>query len=131
MTRTTIILFTLTFLLLPRPVGAADLLRHSGTLVAIEDARGLLKLEEMGPWTGELESTITRRELRLAPDLEVKLIKRDHDGTGEDGWRGGFAVTPIAVSALRTGDYITVGTRRRGDDVVVELIEVVRPELGG
>jgi hypothetical protein len=132
MTRTTIVLFTLTFLLLPLPVGAADLQqRHSGILVAIEDARGLLRLEEMGPWTGELESTITRRELHLAPGLEVKLIKRDPDGTGEDGWRGGFADTPTTVSALRTGDDITVSTRRRGDDVVVELIEVVRPELGG
>jgi len=127
MTRTPIVLFTLTFLLLPLPVGAADLQRHSGILVAIEDSRGLLKLEEMGPWTGELESTIIRRELRLAPNFEVKLIKRDPAGTGEDGWRGGFAETPIAVSALRTGDYITVSTRRRGDDVVVELIEVVRP----
>jgi hypothetical protein len=131
MIRTMIAFFTLTLLLPPLPVKAADLQRHSGVLVAIEGARGLLRLDEMGPWTGNLKSSVTRRELPLAPNLEVKLIKRDPDGIGENGWRGGFAETPTTVSALRTGDYITVSARPRGDGVVVELIEVVRPEVGG
>jgi hypothetical protein len=129
MSRATTILFTLTCSLLPLPVGAVDLQRYSGILVAVDESRGALRLEETGPWTGKLKSTVTEKELLLAPDLEVKLIKRDPDGTGDDGWRGGFAATPLGISALRTGDYITVGTHRRGDDAIVELIEVVRPEL--
>ncbi len=131
MVRTVAIFFALTLPLLPLPVGAADLQRHSGTVVAIEGTRGILTIAEMGPWAPDRDSPVIDRELRLTPDLAVKLIERAPDGVGDDGWRGGFTETPITVSALQAGDYVTVGTRRRGGEVVVESIEVIRPEPAG
>lgn len=125
------IFFALTLPLLPGPAGAADPQRHSGTVVAIEGTRGILTLEEMGPWVPDREAPVTNRQMHLTPDLAVKLIERAPDGVGDDGWRGGFVETRIAVSALRTGDYVTVEARRRGGEVVVESIEVIRPATGG
>jgi hypothetical protein len=128
MMRATIVLVTLTVLALPLAVNATSSVRHSGTVVSIDEARGSLVLEELGPWTGSLESTAVRREVRLEADLEVTLVRRDPDGTGADGWRGGFAQTAIARSELRPGDYVTVETHRRGALLVASSIQVVRPE---
>lgn len=119
------ILVTAPALMLPSRASAADSARYSGTLVSVDEASGLLVLEVMGPWTGEVESTVTRRELRLGSDPEVRLLRRDPEGTNAGGWRGGFAESPITLSAIRPGDYVTVQTGARG---VVGSIEVVRPE---
>jgi hypothetical protein len=126
-----LLLLTATALLALPSTEAADSTRRSGITIAVEEAEGRLVFEEMGPWTGEVASAVTRREVRLEPDLEITLVRRDPDGTGADGWRGGFEETPIAVSAVRPGDYITVETRRREGDLVAARIQVIRFEPRG
>jgi hypothetical protein len=127
MMRPTIGVGGLMVLALPLAAPATEPTRHSGTVVAVDEARGTLLIEELGPWTGDLESTSVRREVRLAPDLEVTLVRRDPDGTGAKGWRGGFSETPIPRSQLRSGDYATVEARRRGADLVTNSIQVATP----
>ncbi|HEX7787109.1 MAG TPA: hypothetical protein VF653_12900 [Methylomirabilota bacterium] len=117
----------LMLLMLPTPARAVGPARHSGTVVAVDTARGVLALEELGPWTGSLDTTVVRREVRLDPMAEATLVTRDPDGTGSNGWRGGFTETPIALSELRAGDYVTIETIRQDGGLVAGSIEVLRP----
>ena len=70
---------------------------------------------------------MVRREVRLDPMAEATLVTRDPDGTGSNGWRGGFTETPIALSELRAGDYVTIETIRQDGGLVAGSIEVLRP----
>jgi hypothetical protein len=127
MIRIIIAFVILMLLMLPTAAGAAGSGRHSGTVVAVDEARGILVLEELGPWTGNLDTTMVRREVRLDPGAKTTLVRRDPDGTGANGWRGGFTETSIAPWELRVGDYVTIETIRRGEDLVAASIEVLRP----
>ena len=117
----------LMLLTLPIPTRAAGSARHSGTVVGVDEARGVLVLEELGLWTGSLDTTLVRREVRLDPMARATLVTRDPGGTGANGWRGGFTETSIALSALRAGDYVTIETIRQDGDLVAGSIEVLRP----
>jgi hypothetical protein len=78
--------------------------RESGTIVAVRP--DVVTLEVMGSWNGP-GTGLARRQVRLAPDTHVRLVKRVDD-VHKAAWPNDFEVTPLAVSALRPGDFVTV-----------------------
>jgi hypothetical protein len=95
----------------------SDGLRQSGTIVAIDQATRTITIDEMGPWHGE-GTGMRRVTLRLRPDTNVMLVEHAPDATGE-----GYAASPLTLSDLKVGDFITLKSGRLGS----VLVEVVRP----
>jgi hypothetical protein len=106
------------------PGGArADGLRHSGTIVAVDQAKGTITMDEMGPWYGE-GTGVRRVILPLRSDIQAALVQRTAS-PGADGWPGAYTALPLSLADLRVGDHITVKTTE-GPGAVL-LVEVVRP----
>ena len=123
----------LTFLLLTitAPVGAATskepamaMPAHSGRIADIQPAAATLVLEEMGPWkrAGTRPTSLT---LVVTPRTTVEMIHRS--AVSPAGWHGGYVGTPVHISALHRGDFVTVHVARRGRELVAASIDIVRP----
>jgi hypothetical protein len=81
---------------------AGDELKYTGQIVAIESREGMIRLEEIGPWTGPTRGLHTRT-IRLTPETRITLIGRS-DGAGADGWVGQFIEAPLTAADLHRGD---------------------------
>jgi hypothetical protein len=107
----------------PALAGAGDT-RHSGRVLAVDPAAGTLRIEEMRAWTGPNTGTV-ELPLRLAPDATIRMVSRAAT-IDAARWPNAWEERPIALDALKPGDFVTVTTGER-DEVAVAL-EVVRPE---
>jgi hypothetical protein len=96
--------------------------RESGTVVAVRpDA---VTLEVMGSWNGP-GTGLERRQVRLTSDTHVRLVKRVAD-VDKAAWPNDFAAAPLAVSALRPGDFVTV-TLADATSNVAAAVDVFSP----
>jgi len=107
----------------PALVGAGDT-RHPGRLLAIDPAAGTLRIEEMRAWTGPDTGTVDL-PLRLAPNATIRMVSRAAT-VDPTRWPNAWEERPIALNALRPGDFVTVTTGERGE--VALALDVVRPE---
>ena len=105
----------------------ADSLRHSGAIVAIDQATRTITIEEQGPWHGE-GTGLKRVTLRVRPDMSATLVERASQASS-DGWPGSFTTSSLPLTDLRVGDFVTLKAERLGDDrnAVAVALEVVRP----
>ena len=105
----------------------ADSLRHSGMIVAIDQATRAITIEEQGPWYGP-GTGMRRVTLRVPANLEVTLAERA-PGASQDGWPGSFSTSKLSFSDLRVGDLVTLKAERLGTDgqAVTAALELVRP----
>lgn len=101
---------------------AAGETRHSGTVVAVQPDRRGFTLEEIGPWNGP-GTGLVRREVRLARDTAVRLVKRASDL--EATWPVAFEASPLDAMELLPGDFVTVTLDDTG---VARTLEVMEPE---
>jgi len=125
MFRTGIVLMALAAVLAGTPAGAAETVKHSGTISRIDPAKKTLTLQEMGPWTGPGTGLFTRT-ITLAPDTRGELVRRSAKAV-RGGWRGGYAESPLAVDQLHPGEFATVTVDGHGRKSVALAIDVVRP----
>ncbi len=125
MVRTGIALMGLAAVLAVTPAGAAEIVKHSGTIGRIDPAGKTLTLQEMGPWTGPGTRLVTRT-ITLTPDTRGELVRRPAKAV-PGGWSGGYVESPLAVDRLRPGEFATVTVDRRGGKSVAVAIDVVRP----
>jgi hypothetical protein len=114
-------LIVVAFLALASGVAAAAERRESGTVVDVR--RDAITIEIMGPWRGP-GTGLERRQVRLTPQTAVRLVKRVND----DGaaWPNDFGVTPLAPSALRPGEFVTVTLADAARDVAA-VVDVFPP----
>jgi len=107
--------------------GARDnALRHSGTIVAIDQATRAITIEEQGPWYGE-GTGLKRVTLRGRPEMNATLVERASQA-GMDGWPGSFTTSSVPLSDLRVGDFVTLKAERLGDrGSAAVTLEVIRP----
>jgi hypothetical protein len=103
-----------------------DTARLSGTVVAVDARAATVTIEELGAAATPTGAPVPRTHtVRLAPVTAISLLQRQ-PGVTENGWPGGFAATPLAVSDLRPGDFATVLLDRRDTREVASSIEVIR-----
>ena len=115
-------IIVLGWLLAALPAGAAAVEKHSGVVTGVEGTQ--ITIEEMGPWRGP-DTKPMGRTFQLTSATKVERVERAPEGS--NGWPWSYVSRPLDLSALRTGDYVTVtvdpAARR---DVVLE-VEAVRP----
>jgi len=100
-------------------VAAAE--RHSGRVIAVDEAAGTLRLDELVEGVGGQTRAVERR-LRVAPEATIQLRRAPR--TREAGqWPDAWEAQPLTLGALAPGDFVTVTTA--GDAGVA--LEVVRP----
>ena len=104
---------------------AADDVKHSGRIVAVQAAGRSITLEEIGPWDG-LQARVTELSVVVTPATKIKGVTRANK-RDPSGWRGGFMEFPMAIPELRPGDFVTVSVRKHGLSVAADSIEVLRP----
>jgi hypothetical protein len=102
-----------------------DTMRHSGTIVEIDPAAGVLVLEEVGPWrVVNGETVVTRVTIGLTDSTRfASFIRVDAPG----GYRGDFLEVPLDAYDVAPGDYVTIdclhtGTRMTALSVAVAEI---------
>jgi hypothetical protein len=106
-----------------------DAMRLSGTVLAVDAGAATVTIEELGAAATPTGTPSPRtRTVRLAPVTAIRLLQRQPGATEttENGWPGGFAATPLAVSDLRPGDFATVLLDRRDAREVASSIDVIR-----
>jgi hypothetical protein len=104
---------------------AAEGVKHTGIVVAVEADHGAITLEELGPSTGS-QPALHRRSIALTPETTVLVVTRAEQPAA-GGWPGGFGESPLARSDIKTGDYVTVTTESRHGKLVARSVEVLRP----
>lgn len=97
---------------------AGALVRHSGTVLAVDAAARTLVVEELAE-----AGKIRRLQVRVPPEARVVVSTRLPDDQITD-LRHPFKDTPIALSEIRPGDFVTIelggeGGRRAATSVMV------------
>ena len=101
---------------------AAGTFKHSGRIVAVDPAKHVVTLEEMGPWTPR-HSALVKWSIMLEPSTKIKLDTRAEQ-TGAGGWLGGFSESSLTTSELKPGDFVTVVVQRAGHRLEAVSVEV-------
>jgi predicted S18 family serine protease len=100
-----VLLVLLTALATPA-VNAAPVVRHSGTVAAIDLDNGVLIVEEVGPWRVEGGATVvTRRAISLTPATKYNLFMRV---AAPGAFAGDFVEVMFDVNDVAPGDFVTV-----------------------
>lgn len=125
MTRRTRLVFVLSTLLALTGAAAADeVMKHSGSIVAIADDARTFVLAEVGPWQVRNGATVvTYRTITLLPQTQFAFVGRVDDGASS--FPGGFAEVPLAADAVYLHDYVTVECRHEGTRLLALKITVI------
>jgi hypothetical protein len=103
---------------------AADVVKHSGSIVAVDEVGGTIVLGEIGPWqVRNGETVVTYLEIEVTPATVFAIASRAEEGT--EGFMGAFAETPIEPWAIYVTDYVTVDCLHEGARRVARKITVV------
>jgi hypothetical protein len=92
----------------------AALARHSGTVVAVDEAAGTIVIEEMGPWRVKDGQTVIARFAAKANGSTAWVRARRAIGAGPSGWLGEFIEVPQDPWQVKPGDYVTIEVKRSG-----------------
>jgi hypothetical protein len=121
-----LVLFVLFSAIATAPADAARTVRHSGTVAAIDPDRGVLVLDEVGPWRVERgETVVTRRTISLTPSTKYDLFMRV-DAPG--AFAGDFIEVILDVDHVAPGDFVTVEGVREGGRLVARTVTVAELE---
>jgi hypothetical protein len=107
-------------------VGAAradEVVKHSGSIVAVDEAAGTIVLGEIGPWqVRDGETVVTYLEIAVTPATAFAIVSRAEEET--EGFLGEFVETPIEPWALYETDYVTIDCLHEGRRLVALKITV-------
>jgi hypothetical protein len=110
--------------------GAEDIVRHSGTIVSIDQRTESIVLGEMGSWrVASGQSAITLLKVVIAPDAPILLTRRS--ARAPSGFGGDFIEERMARWGLAPGDFVTVECRHEGKRLVaikVTVADTPRPQ---
>ena len=101
--------------------------RHSGTVLAVSAARGVITVGEVGPWTVRDGETVTiRRTFSLTAETRIVRVERRAE-VAPGGWPGDFVEVPISLADLAPGVFVTVETDAAGTRPAARKISAVAP----
>ena len=84
---------------------AGETIRHSGTILAVDEEGGTLLLAEVGPWRATDAAAVTRYAVKVTPHTMFVLARRQPSHTT---WPGGFVEGTTEAWTVKTGDFATV-----------------------
>jgi len=103
--------------------GAGDIVRHSGTIVNIDERTESIVLEEIGPWrVASGKTVITLLKVAIAPDAPILLARRA--ARAPSGFDGDYVEEPMAPWGLAPGDFVTVECRHEGKRLIALKVTV-------
>jgi len=109
--------------------GAQEIVKHSGSIVAIDDRAGTVVLAEVGPWKVRNGATvITYRTITVTPETEFTIVGRQDRGPG--GFPGEYVEDALQPGAIYLNDYVTIDCRheaRRLLALKITVVEVAAP----
>ena len=111
-------------LLMASPVFAADIVKHSGSVVALDTDRHTVTIEEMGSWHGP-GTPLAREVYHVTTSAKIELAERTRQVV--HGWRGAFNTRLLPLGQIRLGDYVTLELERENGKPVATKMTVVRP----
>lgn len=95
---------------------------HSGTLVAIDPAGGVLAFEEVGPWRVEQGRTVvTRRSVVFTPATKFNTFIRVNV---PGAFGGDFLEVALDADSVTPGDFVTVELIREGGRLVAQRVTI-------
>ena len=104
------------------PGVAAETVKHSGTILAIDTDGGRFVLEEIGPWQVRGGVTqVIRREIVMTPATQFAIVVR---ANAPGGFAGDFVEGPLDPAAVEVGDLVTVECRHDGPRLVAIKITI-------
>jgi hypothetical protein len=109
---------------LPTAVGAAELPRHSGLVVAIDDETGTFVLAEIGPWRVRDGETVVTRQTIVVTDETKFLLARRVDRP-PSGYARDYVVQDLDLWGLDIGDFVTVECRHERGRLLATKVFVV------
>lgn len=119
-------------LALTASASAEEIVRHSGSIVAIADDARTFVLAEVGPWQVRTGATVTTyRTITLMPETQFAIVGRLDDAPS--GFPGDFVETPLGPEAVYLNDYVTVECRHEGKRLLalkITVAELVDAESG-
>ena len=122
--RVKLALVLLAFLTLTASADAQEVMKHSGSIVAIADDARTFVLAEVGPWQLRNGATvITYRTITLLPGTQFAFVARGDHGTA--GFPGDFVEIPLEPDAVYLHDYVTVECRHEGTRLLALKITVM------
>jgi hypothetical protein len=113
-----------TLLALTGSAAAGEVMKHSGSIVAIADDARTFVLAEVGPWQVRNGATaVTYRTITLLPQTQFAFVARMD--VGSSGFRGDFMEAPLAPDAVYLHDYVTVECRHEAARLLALKITVI------
>lgn len=105
----------------------APILKHSGTVVAVDQRAGTIVLAEVGPWRVRQGRTeVTHRTIVVRPETTVTLVMRADDAPS--GFPGDFVAVALDPWDLEVGDFATVECQHEGRRLIGLRITLTVPE---
>jgi hypothetical protein len=115
---------------LAAPVGADEIVKHSGSIVSIAGDVKSFVLAEVGPWQVRDGSiVITYRTIALTPETEYAIVGRADEPPS--GFPSDFVEIPIGPDEVYLNDYATIDCRHEGKRLVALKITVIEVPLKG
>jgi hypothetical protein len=103
--------------------GADERMKHSGTIVAIDEKGGTIRLAEIGPWkVHDGQTVITYRTIAITPETEFAIVGREYATI--NGWPGEFVESALPPDGLYVDDYVTVDCLHKGAKQIALKITV-------
>jgi hypothetical protein len=105
------------------PTAAVETMKHSGTVVSVDEPSGTLVMHEIGPWQlRDGKTVLTTLRITLTPETEFAIVSREAPAVR--GTVGPFVERPIAGWALYKGDFVTVDCRHEGTRLIATKVTV-------
>jgi hypothetical protein len=102
---------------------AQERMKHSGSVVSIDEAKGMLVLAEIGPWmVREGKTVITYRTITLTPDTAFAIASRDYATL--EAWPGQFVENALPAGSIYANDYVTIDCLHKGTQQIALKITV-------
>ena len=96
--------------------------RHSGVVSLLDPVRGVMIVDEVGPWGVENGRTVTTRlTIELTPDTQVNTFIRV---TVPDRFTGDFIEVALDAADVIPGDIVTVDCRHEDDRLIAVTVTV-------
>jgi hypothetical protein len=104
----------------------AEMVKHSGTLLAVDRTAGTVTLGELGPWRVERGVTqVDRLTVVVTSGTEFARVRR---GEGDAAYFRDWVEEPLAAWSVRAGDFVTIDCRHEGRRMVAVKVTVVTPD---
>jgi hypothetical protein len=108
---------------------AQETMKHSGSIISIDDKAGRIVLAEVGPWKVRDGATIiTYRTITVTPQTGFAIVRRDF--AAPDGFPGEFVEGALMPGEIYLNDYVTIDCRHEGERLValkITVVEVAAP----